>query len=182
MTKQFRAARRVGSLPLLLIASAACLSAPLSAAQSPPQPRCAAEDVGLPPALSAWTAKTPLVAAKDPPSAKLARLTIGKAVAATLAPMDKVAFIATPGKPGAGQGGLFSFKIERAGEYRVALGAGAWIDVVRDGKAIASASHDHGPPCSTIRKIVNFDLQPGEYGLQISGSPAQIVGVLILAR
>ena len=75
--------------------------------------------------------------------------------------------------------GLFAFTVPTAGRYRVALGAGAWIEVARDGKAVASAAHAHGPACTPVRKMVDFDLQPGTYLLQVSGSTAPRLHLLV---
>ena len=52
----------------------------------------------------------------------------------------------------------------------MALGSGAWIDVVKDGKAIESTAHGHGPDCSGVRKVVDFPLQPGSYTLQVAAN------------
>ena len=70
----------------------------------------------------------------------------------------------------------------RPGTYRVALGAGAWVDMLRDGKAIASTAHGHGPACSGIRKIVDFPLTPGSYVLQLAGSPDANIPVLVAMK
>lgn len=85
-----------------------------------------------------------------------------------------------PGKP-ATHGGLASFTVATPGTYRVALGAGAWVDVVRDGKAVASVAHGHGPACSTIRKMVDFRLTPGRYLLQIAGNADPVIPVMVAA-
>ena len=71
------------------------------------------------------------------------------------------------------------FQVARAGTYRVALGTSAWIDVVRAGRALPSQAHGHGPACTGIRKIVDFRLTPGRYVLQLSGTMATTLPVLI---
>ena len=110
-------------------------------------------------------------------------ITIGTAMTATLLPTGQLRYAAKPGKdaPPASSGGLFAFTVEAAGRYRVALGAGAWVDVIGGGAALASVAHGHGPACSSIRKIVQFDLKPGRYLLQIAGSPAASVPVMVAA-
>lgn len=65
-----------------------------------------------------------------------------------------------------------SFRIARGGSYEIALSAAAWIDVVHNGATLTSTAHRHGPPCSTIRKIVSFTLAPGAYQLRLTRSPA----------
>ena len=59
------------------------------------------------------------------------------------------------------------FAVAAAGRYRVGLDQPGWIDVVRAGVALKSVAHGHGPECSTIRKLVAFDLEPGSYTLRL---------------
>lgn len=83
-----------------------------------------------------------------------------------------------PGEP-ASNGGIFTFNVPTAGRYRIALGAGAWIDVLKGAVPAASVAHAHGPACSTIRKMVDFKLQPGRYLLQIAGSSAATLPMMV---
>jgi hypothetical protein len=75
---------------------------------------------------------------------------------------------------------MYSFKVERAGTYRIALASAAWIDVLRGKTAVESSSHGHGPDCSGIRKMVDFPLQPGRYVIQIAANGAQVLPFMIL--
>ena len=52
----------------------------------------------------------------------------------------------------------------------------------RDGKIIGSVAHTEGPPCSGIRKIVDFTLAPGRYALQLSGATKAPTRVLIVPK
>jgi hypothetical protein len=108
----------------------------------------------------------------------------GKNVALTLDPIDKVTFPLAPDrKPVAGTfGGVFHVAVATAGTYRVALQNGAWIDLVRDGKSLTSVAHTEGVPCSGIRKIVDFALQPGVYTLQLSGAKTAQMRILIATK
>ena len=63
--------------------------------------------------------------------------------------------------------------------YRVALGGKAWIDVVRGGAAVASVAHGHGPACTGVTKMVEFILAPGTYTVQLSGSEADSLALLV---
>lgn len=88
----------------------------------------------------------------------------------------------TGSKPG--RAAMIGFKIESAGNYGVALDQGGWIDVLPGadgGGALASAKHGHGPDCSTIRKIVHFDLKPGLYRLYVSGLSVPKVKAMLVA-
>jgi hypothetical protein len=108
----------------------------------------------------------------------------GKNIALTLQPVESVTFPLAPGRqPGAGTfGGVYHIIVTTAGTYRVALQNGAWIDLVRDGKSLTSVAHMEGPPCSGIRKIVDFALQPGSYTLQLSGAKTAQMRILIATK
>jgi hypothetical protein len=135
-------------------------------------PICDTVDTVLPPALSGWAAPQPSKAV----------LSIGKASVLTLQPLFALRYPVLPGRPDKpGQfGGVASINIEETGRYAVALGAPAWIEIVQDGAAIKSTGHQHGPDCTSIRKIVIFDLKPGTYRLQLSGSPAVKVTTMVV--
>lgn len=141
-------------------------------AQSAPAEACVRIDDELPVALQGW-------ASRDTPADM--QLPIGQARTARLEPVAAIAFASPPERaPAAGSfGKMLRFTVEHAGSYRVALGARAWIDVVKDSKPIASTAHGHGPRCSSIRKMVSFDLAPGTYVLQLSGADAPGITVLV---
>lgn len=140
--------------------------------QMTPAPATACTAVAPPPAgLAAWNA---------PPSAAP---TIGRPAALTLA-VAATAGLTVEHMPAPGSfAGRYAFAIDTPGTYRVALSAGAWIDVVDGrGKALESIAHTQGPACSGIRKIVDFALAPGAYTLQLSGAKAPALRVLIVAK
>lgn len=142
---------------------------------------CTTVRMALPPELAGWGSGGPAKAAKSRGSVATASLTVGRGVDATLSPTKKVRYVLRPEKTGmAGSyGGMFSFSVQEAGTYRVALGSGAWIDVVRGGKAVASSAHGHGPQCTQVRKMVDFPLSPGRHVLQIAASHSDDVPVMI---
>jgi hypothetical protein len=108
----------------------------------------------------------------------------GKNIALTLEPIDSVTFsLPLERKPAAGTfGGVYHVTVATAGTYRVALQNGAWIDLVRDGKSLTSVAHMEGAPCSGIRKIVDFALQPGTYIMQLSGAKTAQTRILIATK
>jgi len=116
--------------------------------------------------------RSPLTAAGEPMALQAAEVSVDGGVDLTLMRATSVHYAAPPEKSGGSSsyGGLIAFTIAEAGTYRIALGAGAWIDVLKDGKAVTSSAHGHGPACSGIRKIVDFPLSPGRYILQIAAS------------
>lgn len=140
---------------------------------------CPAAAQPLPASLSGWARPTPVSAGADAASA--ATLTIGESVRATLQPITKIAFAAEPEKASvAGSyGGLFAVVVPAKARYRVALGSSGWIDVLARSTPVATAAHSHGPACSGIRKLVDFDLAPGRYVVQVSGSDAVAVPIMI---
>jgi hypothetical protein len=93
----------------------------------------------------------------------------------------KVRFPVPLGKPiSAGdKGGVIILAIRNPGTYRVALQHKAWIDVMRDGKTITSATHAHGAPCSDIAKTVDFALARGVYALQLSAVDDETIGLSV---
>lgn len=145
---------------------------------------CAPGPVSLPEELGGWAERVPFTAAKDEAGARKAALTPGTAVDAALLQTSELRYALRPEKPGGSvsYGGLFRFSVKQAGVYRVALGSGAWIDVLRDGKAVESSAHGHGPDCSGIRKMVDFPLEPGDYLLQIAANGSPNLPLLVARR
>lgn len=136
----------------------------------------------LPPAFAGWTAAVPVKAAVVPGELALATIEPGRGVRATLSPAEAVRYPIVPGHPGepGTMGGMLEFAVSRAGTYRIALGASAWIDVVRDSHALSSIAHDHGPECSPIRKTVDFTLAPGRYLLAVSGNKTATLALMVV--
>ncbi|WP_233151205.1 homogentisate 1,2-dioxygenase [Sphingomonas mollis] len=126
-----------------------------------------------------WSTASPVAAAASDGAAPA--LPIGASRQASLLPAAQIAYRVAPAKRGSddSRGGLFAFTVPAGGRYRVALGSGAWIDVVSDGKAVDSVAHGHGPACSGVRKMVDFDLRPGRYLLQIAGSDAASLRLMV---
>ncbi len=148
------------------------------------EPKCPADAEPVPAELSGWADRTPVQASADAAGTGAGTLVSGQAHLLRLLPVADVRFPAKTkedAKP-IGYGGNAALEISRAGTYHVALGWGAWIDVVRDGKPLESIAHGHGPACSGIRKIVDFALQPGRYLVSIDGNEAPEVSILVAAK
>jgi hypothetical protein len=122
-----------------------------------------------------------LKAATASPELEPARLTLDKQATVTLHPGNDVRFVISPEKPGsAGSfGGMLSLDVREAGTYQVALSAGAWLDMVQDGSAVASTGHEHGGECSGLRKMVSFPLKPGRHVIQLSGNKEDTIQVVV---
>ncbi|PZU60898.1 MAG: hypothetical protein DI547_00125 [Sphingobium sp.] len=168
-----------GYLAIFLASSALVMPSVASAQQSPPA--CTAPAPALPESLSGWTKAQPMPAAASVDLLGASALTPGKAIDATLMQTPDVKYVVLPEKPGGtvSYGGMYLFKVETAGTYRVALGSGAWIDVLKGGQAMTSVAHGHGPDCSGIRKMVDFALQPGAYTLQVAANGAPSVRLMV---
>jgi hypothetical protein len=150
--------------PFPLIVMAAMLLSTPAIAQNDCEP--------IPAEWSGWSVTAPLTA----------DLQTGGRKEMTLAPVGSVKLAATPVKPPVTgmYAGTVAFDVARAGRARIALDQGAWIDVVKDGAIVKSTTHGHGPKCSGIRKIVDFDLTPGRYVVQIVNAPKDRIGVMAL--
>lgn len=79
-----------------------------------------------------------------------------------------------------------SVTIRKAGTFGIAVDSNAWVDVYRGrGKALTMASESRGPVCSTIRKIVRYNLAPGTYRVtatKVEGGRARLMLVYSDAR
>lgn len=174
-------------LNLIAAAVTAALVGALAGASASAQearPACAQMDADLPPELAAWSQRTDVVSAAAAADLAKAELTPGRAVTAALHPTREVAYLAQPEKPGGSvaHGGLFRLRIGAAGTYRVVLGSGAWIDLLKDGQPVVSSAHAPGPACSTARKTVEFPLERGDYVLQVSANADPKLAILVIPR
>ena len=145
-----------------------------------PASACPATPAPLPTEFAGWKVMTATDAATGADASP--SLQIGTSAKVTLRPTPQLHFAATmkhSGEP-ASFGGLLAFTVAKAGRYHVALGTPAWIDVVRAGATLPSVAHGHGPDCSGIRKMVDFDLAPGSYLLQIAGNEVPTVAVMVV--
>jgi hypothetical protein len=129
---------------------------------------CKATDASLPTALLGW------VKPGD-------EFTPGKAV--ELDTIDGAALKGLPAGAKPGKAAMIGFRIDTAGTYGVALDQGGWIDLLpgaEGGTALTSVKHGQGPDCSTIRKIVRFDLKPGLYRLYVTDLPTAKVKAMLV--
>ncbi len=170
---------------VLLAFVAALMTAPLCAQEDTHEaPVCAAMDAVLPAGLEEWDGKAEIATEFLPaisPHGPRVSLGLGKGYEAKLRRKAEVTFLLVPEKPGgsASHSGLFWFTVETAGDYTVALGSAAWIDVEEDGKALEPSTFGHGPECTTIRKLVTFALKPGVHALQVAGNGADTVRLMV---
>jgi hypothetical protein len=131
---------------------------------------CTAMDSTLPAPLAGWTAP-----------ASAAPLDLGKAVTLKAADAATLSNLPKDAKPGGAA--TAEFRVATVGSYGIVLDQAGWIDVVPDagGASLRSVAHGHGPECSTIRKIVRFQLQPGSYRLVLTGLKRPEARVMLVA-
>ncbi len=67
----------------------------------------------------------------------------------------------------------------KPGTYKITLTEGAWIEVVQDGHAVKSGAFSGATGCDGVRKSVKFDLNGGPFIIELSGTKAQAVGVVV---
>jgi hypothetical protein len=179
--------RRVSlTIGLALAAAISALPATPAARAAPKkEPACAAKPA-LPPELSGWSRNTSsktIYGYGEPrdigwPSLGAAR---------TELPLHKTEslryWIAPEREPDVFKfGGMVPIDVKKAGRLIVALDGGAWIDLVRDGHVVKSVTHGHGPACSGIRKMVEFDVEQGRYLLQIVNAPTDTIHAMAVMR
>ena len=137
-------------------------------------------DANLPAAFAAWGKPATAVTA-GASAASAAAIKPGVAIDATLLPtITPVLAPEQARKPENAHSGLFTVTIPSAGDWRVALGNGAWIDVIGpDVKAVKSTAHGHMAPCTSLKKAVEFPLTAGVYLIQITGNPGASLKLMI---
>ncbi|MCE2564516.1 hypothetical protein [Komagataeibacter sp. FNDCF1] len=137
----------------------------------------------LPDDLRDWAAPAPVMAAVNGAGMKNVILMPGRAVMARLHPVEEVKYALPPTHPAAqgSSGGMVVFEAPMPGTYRIMLGARAWLDVVRAGEAIASVHHEHGPVCSGIGKMVDFELPAGRSVIELSAGTGPEIEIMVIA-
>ncbi|SBV32665.1 conserved exported protein of unknown function [uncultured Sphingopyxis sp.] len=168
-----------------IIAISLAAALPVAVYAAPAAPACSAAPV-LPPELTGWSrdasSKT-IYAYGDDLGADWSPL----GAARTELPLHRFESlrygIAPERKPDVHKfGGMIPIEVKKAGRLVVALDAGAWIDLVQGGGVVKSVKHGHGPACSGIRKMVEFDVTQGRYQLQIVNAPAASIHAMAVLR
>jgi len=108
---------------------------------------------------------------------------LGAAVAISLAPLSDAKLPQPPSrapkKPDSYAGFVRVPAPPKAGTYRVTLSQGAWIDVVRDGHDVKSVAFSGVTGCEGIRKSVKFELTAAPFTVELTGSPANTIALVI---
>ncbi|MBT2132995.1 homogentisate 1,2-dioxygenase [Croceibacterium sp. LX-88] len=163
----------------IILAAFALLTATGTTAAEPEA--CPPAPTAPPPHFSSWSEPRALPSVTKAEDLEQAHFAAGEAVELQLHPDGEVAYQTLP--QGAGEaksfGGMARFSVTEAGLYSVGLGAFAWVDVVRNGVPQKTSTFGHGPECTGIRKVVSFQLEPGDYTLEISGNEQASIRVLV---
>lgn len=120
-----------------------------------------------------WTDEAAPLAASATPDAHTPQVEIGRAYRVRLKPAAAVRLADAPEGAKAvadAHAGLLRLRIARAGTYGVALSTPVWVDVLRDGKLVQESGHGHVEG-TTIRKVVEFPLMPGDHLIQLAANP-----------
>lgn len=67
-----------------------------------------------------------------------------------------------------------------AGAYSISLSAGAWVDVVQDGRYLKPKAFSGATDCAGIRKTMKFDLAASPFVIQVSGTKENSIALAIL--
>jgi hypothetical protein len=112
-------------------------------------------------------------------------LEVDKLYDISLSPQDQVNFVLAPAKKALADGayaGMVTLHIPSAGQYRVSMSDGFWIDVITGGKFAPTDDFTGARECRAPRKIVQYSLPAGnELVLQFSNATSPAVKVTVTA-
>jgi hypothetical protein len=69
--------------------------------------------------------------------------------------------------------------LPKAGTYRITLSHAAWIDVVQDGQELKPSAFSGAKGCDGIAKSVKFDLAATPFVIEVSGTSAGAIGLVV---
>jgi hypothetical protein len=110
----------------------------------------------------------------------------GHLYALELKPQETVRYAVAPGKKMLADGafgGVLRLQVPAAGQYRVAIDSGFWLDLLADGKPLATVDFNGSTDCAGgPRKIVVFDIPANAVLLlQISAATAAAAKLTVTA-
>lgn len=167
------ALRTISGMALALAAMPAAIAQAPMAMPAMPAPG-AGRPVIVPPCappaeFAHWGQRHAVAAATRIGGEHVPELVLDDSVDLALAPIGSLVLAVPLGKPmqPGDHGGIVRFRATMTGTYRIALGGRAWIDVAR------------GPACAGIAKLVDFQLVPGDYTIQLSAAVDPAVRIAI---
>jgi len=112
-------------------------------------------------------------------------LAVDKLYEISLTPQSNVSFVLAPDKKALADGafaGLVTLNVPTAGKYRVSISDAFWIDVIADGKFVATDDFTGVHECHAPRKIVQYVLPAGhDLVLQFSNANSASLRVTVTA-
>jgi hypothetical protein len=99
-----------------------------------------------------------------------------------LSPIDMASLPTPPSRkprPGSNAGFVKIAAPQRARSYRITLSDSAWVDVIQDGREIASSAFTGATGCAGVRKSVKFPLAATPFVIEISGAAAASIDIAI---
>jgi hypothetical protein len=69
--------------------------------------------------------------------------------------------------------------LPKANTYRVTVSQGAWIDVFQEGREVKSLAFSGAVGCDGVRKSVKFELTSAPFIIELSGTTANTIAVVI---
>ena len=172
-----------GALAALLVLAMGAATPALAAEPQPHAVPDACAGTQLPDDLSGWATPEAVAAARDGAGLGSVILAPGRAVLARLHPVNEMKYAQPPAQPGdqGSMGGMVVLQAPVAGTYRIMLGAKAWLEVVRGGEVTPSVHHQHGPACSGIGKMVDFQLPAGRSVIELSAGGQPEIEIMVVA-
>jgi hypothetical protein len=107
---------------------------------------------------------------------------ISTAVSVTLVPFSKANLPSAPSRAPKypdSFAGFLNAPAPQVGTYRITVAQGAWIDVIQDGRTLKSAGFTGAKGCDRLAKSVKFDLAASPYIIELSGTSAHAVALVV---
>jgi hypothetical protein len=127
--------------------------------------------------------KALLASAKVVDSGGEAQQPLSAAVMVTLVPFADAKLPTAPSRapksPDSYAGFVRAAAPPNAGTYRITLTRGAWIDVIQDGHDVKSSAFSGATGCEGVRKSVKFDLTPAPFIIELSGTNARSISLVV---
>jgi hypothetical protein len=67
----------------------------------------------------------------------------------------------------------------KAGSYKITLSSEGWIDIVQGGHTVKSSAFSGATGCEGLRKSVKFELATTPLTIELSGVPADSIGIAV---
>jgi len=84
-----------------------------------------------------------------------------------------------PKSPETYAGFLRASALPKSGTYRVTLSEGAWIDLFQGGHEVKSGAFSGATGCDGIRKSVKFELTTEPFIIEVSGTKARSIAIVV---